>query len=177
MNKIRFASITLLLFLFMAGGCSSFEKPSGDEIETTPIEEPESTVIPEEEETAPTPPAEEAAEEDIKGKAAPEETPATPPKTEVPKTVVKNFNIIAKQFEFSPNTITVNEGDTVRISVSSTDTTHGLMIPDFGVNKTIPAGSTVTVEFIASKKGTFQFRCSVFCGQGHPEMNGTLVVQ
>ena len=89
---------------------------------------------------------------------------------------VKSFTITASQFEFSPSTITVNEGDTVKLTVTSEDTTHGISIPEFGVSKTIENGDTVTVEFVADQAGTFSFFCSVFCGSGHGSMKGTLVV-
>jgi cytochrome c oxidase subunit 2 len=35
----------------------------------------------------------------------------------------------------------------------------------------------VTAEFVASKKGTFSYRCSIPCGHGHGGMEGTLIVQ
>ncbi|MBI4053150.1 MAG: cytochrome c oxidase subunit II [Candidatus Diapherotrites archaeon] len=90
---------------------------------------------------------------------------------------VKSFDVVAKQFEFVPGTITVKKGDTVRLKITSKDVEHGIAIPEFGVDKTIPAGETVTVEFVASKTGTFEFHCNVFCGEGHKEMTGKLVVE
>jgi len=90
---------------------------------------------------------------------------------------VKSFDMIAKQFEFVPGTITVKKGDTVKLTITSTDVEHGITIPEFGVNQTIPAGQTATVEFVASKAGTFEFHCNVFCGEGHGEMKGKLVVE
>jgi len=90
---------------------------------------------------------------------------------------LKEFDVIAKQFEFDPGTITVNEGDTVLLHITSTDVAHGIGIPDFGVSAQLPVGETVDVQFVADKTGTFEFKCSVFCGSGHKEMTGTLVVQ
>ena len=83
----------------------------------------------------------------------------------------------AKQWEFIPNTITVNEGDEVELTITSTDVTHGIGIPAFGVSETIQAGKTTIVKFTASKKGTFTFFCNVQCGTGHKDMKGTLIVQ
>jgi len=91
---------------------------------------------------------------------------------------VKEFAVAASQFTFDPETIRVKEGDTVRLVVTSTDVPHGLSIPEFGVNSgAIGAGETKTVEFVANKKGTYAFFCSVFCGSGHKSMKGTLVVE
>ena len=94
---------------------------------------------------------------------------------EVPE--IKEFNIIAKRWDFSPSTITVNEGDTVILNIQSIDVTHGFAISEFGVSEQLVSGNTVKVEFIADKKGTFSFFCNVFCGSGHSSMKGTLVVQ
>src|SRR3989344_6400718 len=90
---------------------------------------------------------------------------------------VKEFKIEAKQFEFVPSTITVNEGDTVRLIVTSTDTEHGIGIPEFDVSLKVDAGKTETVEFVADKKGTYSMNCNVFCGSGHRNMKGTLIVK
>ena len=73
--------------------------------------------------------------------------------------------------------IQVKKGDTVRLQITSMDTDHGFAIAEFGVNATIPAGKTVTVEFVADRQGTFTTQCSVFCGTGHPDMQGTLIVE
>lgn len=91
-------------------------------------------------------------------------------------TSVKEFNMIAKQFEFNPSTVEVNEGDTVILHIKSIDLTHGIAIPAFGVNQELNPGEEVTVQFVADKKGTYTFFCNIYCGAGHREMTGTLVV-
>lgn len=89
----------------------------------------------------------------------------------------KEFSMIARQWEFDPPVITVNEGDTVRLIIRSVDVTHGIAIPQFGINRQLMAGQTTTIQFVADKAGTYTFFCSVFCGAGHSEMKGTLIVQ
>lgn len=91
---------------------------------------------------------------------------------------VKQFDVVARRFTFTPAQIDVNQGDTVRITVRSEDVKHGFAIEAFKVNEVIPAGGApVTVEFVASQPGTFRFSCSEFCGSGHNGMNGVLVVR
>lgn len=90
---------------------------------------------------------------------------------------VKEFTMTASQWKFEPNTINVNQGDTVKLQITDIDVTHGFSLPTFGINKQLDAGKTTTVEFVADKKGTFTFACSVFCGSGHSGMNGKLVVE
>ncbi|MDP2974102.1 MAG: cupredoxin domain-containing protein [Candidatus Diapherotrites archaeon] len=94
-----------------------------------------------------------------------------------PNAPLKEFDITAKQFSFEPEEITVEFGDRVKLSITSPDVEHSFALPEFNVNKTIPAGQTVTVEFVAEKKGRFTFYCSVYCGAGHSEMNGALIVE
>lgn len=89
----------------------------------------------------------------------------------------KTFDVVAKQFEFNPGTIEVNEGDTVVLKIKSIDTTHGIAIPQFGVSETLNPGEEKTVTFVADKKGTYDFYCNVYCGSGHGSMKGTLVVK
>ncbi len=100
---------------------------------------------------------------------------AAEPAPSVPTT--KSFTITASQWAFSPNTITVKQGDTVRLRVNSIDVAHGFLIQGYNINKVINPGETIQVEFVADKKGTFTFLCSVQCGAGHPDMRGKLVVE
>lgn len=104
-----------------------------------------------------------------------EKTSPEPPQET--KQEVKEFNIRAKRFNFEPAVIEVKEGDRVRLNVQAIDTTHGLAIPDFDVNLVLEPGQTKTVEFVASKKGSYSMFCSVFCGAGHSDMRGEFVVK
>lgn len=89
----------------------------------------------------------------------------------------QEFRITAKQWSFEPSVITVSEGDAVKLSVSSVDVTHGLRLAEFGISEILKPGKTVDIEFIANKKGTFSFFCTVQCGSGHGSMRGTLIVK
>ena len=90
---------------------------------------------------------------------------------------IQEISLTAKKWEFSPSTLTVNEGDIVTLTVQSLDVTHGMALPAFGVNLILTPGDTKTATFTADKKGTYSFTCSVPCGTGHKDMRGTLVVQ
>jgi len=105
------------------------------------------------------------------------QTPGTTDTGTTPTGETKEFDMTAKQFEFVPNTITVNKGDTVKLHIKSTDVTHGFSLPDFGVNEVLAPGNDVHVEFVADKAGTFTFSCSVPCGSGHGRMSGQLIVK
>jgi len=90
---------------------------------------------------------------------------------------VKQFDIIAKQWSFDPSEIRVNLGDKVVLNVESIDVAHGFALNEFGVDEVLNPGDKVSVEFIANKTGTFSFFCTAYCGEGHTEMAGTLIVE
>lgn len=85
--------------------------------------------------------------------------------------VVREISIDAKRFEFNPRTITVKEGEKIKLTINNLDTTHGINIPDLGVS------GFNSLEFTADKKGEFTFYCNNFCGSGHDAMQGKIIVE
>lgn len=90
---------------------------------------------------------------------------------------VHEIQVTLRKYEFSPGSLRVKKGEQVRLVMTAVDHDHGFKLDDFNINKKIPQGTTVIVEFTADKAGTFQFRCSSVCGLGHRGMKGTLVVE
>lgn len=88
----------------------------------------------------------------------------------------KVIKLTATKFEFSPSEITVKKGEPVVIEVTSRDVKHGFTLPDFGVRTDIQPGSVNRISFTPDKAGRFTFACDVFCGAGHEEMSGLLIV-
>lgn len=86
---------------------------------------------------------------------------------------VREIIVEATQFKFTPDPIKVKFGEKIRINFNTLDVTHGFNLPDFGIN----IKGSGTADFVADKRGTFTFRCSVFCGAGHSSMTGTLIVE
>ena len=89
---------------------------------------------------------------------------------------IKEFTIVSKKYAFVPAEIKVKQNDIVKITLTSEDVAHGLAIKEYGINVSVKKGETKKIEFLADKKGTFVFRCSVFCGPGHSGMTGKLIV-
>ncbi|HSF87295.1 MAG TPA: cytochrome c oxidase subunit II [Acidimicrobiia bacterium] len=85
--------------------------------------------------------------------------------------------MLAKQFLYEPNLITVPEGSRVTFFVTATDVQHGFKLQDTNVNMQIVPGqvSRLTAEF--DEPGTYPFICHEFCGLGHAAMFGNLVVE
>lgn len=89
----------------------------------------------------------------------------------------REIPVVVQRFSFEPARIDVTEGERIRLLVSSGDGVHGLEIKKFKVNKKIPrGGELVTIDFVASAPGEYPILCSEYCGNGHEEMKGTLVV-
>jgi cytochrome c oxidase subunit 2 len=90
---------------------------------------------------------------------------------------VHKFTITATNYEFDPGVITVKKGEKVRLLITATDRDHGIKIDAFDINQVLKKGDPTTIEFTADKAGTFEFKCSVYCGKGHRKMKGKLVVE
>jgi cytochrome c oxidase subunit II len=95
-----------------------------------------------------------------------------------PRTVVVHeIQVLAKRYDFTPGLLRVKKGEEVRLFIAALDHDHGFKLDEFHINQKIKRGTTAIVEFRPDKAGTFQFRCSNFCGLGHGGMKGTLVVE
>ena len=82
----------------------------------------------------------------------------------------------ARRFEFTPAEITVRKGVPAVVEIRTRDVVHGFSIPDLGVRAEVRPGEVASVRFTPGKAGRFPFLCDVYCGAGHEEMSGTLVV-
>ncbi len=83
----------------------------------------------------------------------------------------KEFTVQAIRFGYTPNTITVNKGDQVKITIENLDFTHGIRFPELEVQ-----GDTI-IDFTAAEAGQFMWFCNNYCGAGHGSMSGTLIVE
>jgi len=85
-------------------------------------------------------------------------------------------HITARKFEYTPNQITLKKGVPVVLELTSADRDHGFRLRAFGVRADIKPGETSRVRIVPDHTGTFEFECDVFCGTGHEEMSGQIVV-
>ena len=92
-------------------------------------------------------------------------------------TGVHEIQMTAKNFEFDPSEIKVKKGEKVRLIITAASHDHGFKLDAFGINQVLKKGDPATIESTADKAGTFEFKCSVYCGHGHGKMKGKLVVE
>jgi cytochrome c oxidase subunit 2 len=90
---------------------------------------------------------------------------------------VSEFELTAVKYNFAPNVIKVKQGDRVKLVITAQDREHGFKLAAFHIDRRLPRGEAVTVEFTADRSGTFPFQCSVFCRLGHKKMTGQLIVE
>jgi cytochrome c oxidase subunit 2 len=87
------------------------------------------------------------------------------------------IEIHAKRFAFTPNEITIVEGQTATIKLISDDTAHSLVIPDLQVNVEVSKRHPAQFSITPTKTGDFAGRCGHFCGAGHGNMTFTVHVK
>jgi heme/copper-type cytochrome/quinol oxidase subunit 2 len=92
----------------------------------------------------------------------------------VPKDTIE---VIAKDFDFIPDTIRVHQGSLVTLKIKSIEGTHGFNLGAFGIDERLEENVTKIVEFYAVEKGQYGFRCSHLCGIGHFGMTGLLIIE
>lgn len=87
------------------------------------------------------------------------------------------IRISAKKFEYHPDRVTAKLGHPLVLVLTSEDRIHGFKMPDFGLRTDIVPGQETRVPLTPDRVGSFPFHCDVFCGDGHEDMEGVLVVE
>ncbi len=101
-----------------------------------------------------------------------------PPTTEAKNgRTERTIHMGVRQYAWDPPIIKAKQGELVRLIVHNADVQHGLVIPELNVlNIDIPPDGAV-IEFVPDKVGTFVFFCSYYCGDGHSEMRGKIIIE
>jgi cytochrome c oxidase subunit 2 len=90
----------------------------------------------------------------------------------------RTIEVTARRFAFEPSKIEATVGERLQLVVRSADGVHGLEIKKLKIKKEIPrGGEPVTIDFTATTEGDFPILCSEYCGNGHDDMSGMLVVR
>ena len=76
----------------------------------------------------------------------------------------------------STGTLYVQEGLTFFLNVTSNDVIHSFYVPDLGIKIDAVPGIVNHFWLRGDRPGTFTLQCAEFCGLGHSEMHGEVVV-
>lgn len=87
------------------------------------------------------------------------------------------IKIEARKFRFAPNVIELKKGEAVVLELTALDFPHGFSVPDLKIRADLVMGKPVQVKLKPETAGQFGFLCDNFCGSGHEEMAGTIIVK
>jgi len=109
-------------------------------------------------------------------------------------TTTQVIQVTGDKYAFTPSEIHVRKGTRVEFTLHCVDKEHGVkfdVYPEGAKKKGPPRlqfegkpetgkvgkGKDGSVTFVAVEPGTYEFKCSVFCGFGHGRMKGKLIVE
>ncbi len=85
--------------------------------------------------------------------------------------------IVARMWSFDPEQIEITVGSTVDFYLTSKDVVHGFHINEKGVNMMAVPGSINKITARFNEAGVYRFVCNEFCGTGHQNMAGSIIVK
>jgi cytochrome c oxidase subunit II len=88
----------------------------------------------------------------------------------------QQVSMLAMKFDYLPDTVTVKKGKPVVLELSALDRIHGFAVPGLGLRTDITPGPPIVLRFTPEKAGTYTLHCDNFCGDGHEDMVGRIVV-
>jgi cytochrome c oxidase subunit 2 len=68
-------------------------------------------------------------------------------------------------------------GKPVKVLLRSIDVVHDFYVPEFRAKMDLMPGLVTYFWMTPTRTGTFEILCAGFCGVGHPQMRGTVVVE
>ena len=89
---------------------------------------------------------------------------------------VRVIEVQAFKYGFNPDPIVVKAGEKVKFLFTTKDVAHGFGVTELGINVKIPPNKTTTFEFVPKEAGNYRIHCTIYCGFGHSNMQGALIV-
>jgi plastocyanin len=99
--------------------------------------------------------------------------PVEEPVAQKPVGATSSFTLQAKKWLFTPHQLTVNQGDTVELTLIPSGLDFTFAVPGLGVEQDV--SGTTAVSFTADTPGSYEFKCSS-C-EDWRGMSGTIVVK
>ena len=88
----------------------------------------------------------------------------------------KVIPVVARKFVFLPSRITLKRGEPVVLEFTAPEVVMGFNIPALKLRTDIVPGQVARLRLLPEQAGTFDFLCDIFCGDGHEDMTGQLIV-
>ena len=90
---------------------------------------------------------------------------------------VRVVEIHAKRFSFTPDTVTLQQGERVTIRLIADDRAHGLLVKPLGIDLDASPSGPAEIAIVAAQPGKYPAICDHYCGMGHGGMKMTFVVE
>ena len=84
--------------------------------------------------------------------------------------------IRTKKFEFVPSQFTLARGEPVVLELIADDIAMGFRCKALELRMDTTPGKPAQLRFTPQKPGKYAFYCDVFCGDGHEDMDGEIIV-
>lgn len=85
-------------------------------------------------------------------------------------------HVVAVQFAYFPGEIEVPEDSTVTFRLTSEDVIHSFSVVGTNANTMVIPGEVASLTVETEEPGEYGILCSEYCGAGHHDMEGKLVV-
>jgi len=85
--------------------------------------------------------------------------------------------ILGQAWNWTPNEIRVPLGATVTFFITSRDVQHGFQLWNTNLNVMVLPGQVSKVTITFDKPGEYPFTCNEYCGVGHHNMAGKVIVE
>ena len=86
------------------------------------------------------------------------------------------IKVTAQRFRFTPDEIALKSGQRAVLEITALDFVHGFKVPDLGIRIDLVPGRVNSIALEPLAPGRYAFLCDNFCGAGHEDMNGEIVV-
>lgn len=86
-------------------------------------------------------------------------------------------HVQVKRFQYIPKEIVLKRGEPVVLELESLDVPHGFNAPDLALRSDVIPGQITKLRLVPQKTGHFLVHCDIFCGIGHEDLFGTIIVE
>jgi cytochrome c oxidase subunit 2 len=86
-------------------------------------------------------------------------------------------HMVAQMWRYEPSEVRVPAGSEVTFIITSKDITHGLIIEEHDVNLMLLPGQVARATATFARPGTYRLICHEYCGPGHHNMIGEIIVE
>jgi cytochrome c oxidase subunit 2 len=87
-----------------------------------------------------------------------------------------SVHMLAHMWAWTPSPLHVPQGAAITFYVTSADVLHGFQVPGTTINVTAVPGIIGSVTYTFEHAGTYNIICNEYCGIGHQNMIGRIIV-